>query len=338
MPRTSRRKPRKRLQYPRLWPSARLRRRGLRAFRRAHPVVQVALALAVSVTLWGALNWTYQVIRKPSELFFPVSGTLDKTPSETWREYAPLFREHATSVMTPELLAALAQVEASGNPVARTYWRWSWKPQPFEVYRPASSAVGMYQITDGTFSKARRLCIHDHVVVEDGPWNAWRSCWFNDLYVRVIPSHAVELTSAYLDRGVARVLARHGIRSATLEQKQKLATLIHLCGAGAGDAYARRGLRLTSGQRCGDHAVRAYLTRVAAMNHVFVRLAAQDQSMLDHERPAALATPAATSRFAPGPQRQRPDPFGSGLAVFKNEPAVSAGGCGRPCRGSRSPG
>ena len=28
--------------------------------------------------------------------------------------------------MTPELLAALAQVEGSGNPVARTYWRWSW--------------------------------------------------------------------------------------------------------------------------------------------------------------------------------------------------------------------
>jgi len=264
------------LQFARFWPSARLRRRGLRAFRRASAVVQVTLALAVAVTLWGALNWTYQVIRKPSELFFPVSGTLYKTPSETWRQYAPLFREHATNVMTPELLAALAQVEGSGNPVARTYWRWSWKPQPFELYRPASSAVGMYQITDGTFSNARRSCIHHHVVVEDGPWNAWRSCWFNSLYVRVIPSHAVELTSAYLDRGVARALTRQRITSAKLEQKQKLATLMHLCGVGAGDAYARRGFRLTSGQRCGDHEVRIYLARVAAMNKVFVRLAAQN--------------------------------------------------------------
>jgi hypothetical protein len=78
----------------------------------------------------------------------------------------------------------------------------------------------------------------------------------------VIPSHAVELTSAYLDRGVARVLARHGIKSATLDQKQKLATLIHLCGAGAGDKYARRGLRLTKGQRCGDHSAQSYVTRV----------------------------------------------------------------------------
>jgi len=252
----------------------RLRRRGLRAFRRAPAAVQVAIVLAVAVVLWGALNGIYQVIRKPSELFFPVSGTLNKTPTETWREYAPIFRRHSTSVMTSELLAALAQVEASGNPVARTYWRWSWKLQPFEVYRPASSAVGMYQITDGTFAIARQSCIHDHVVVQDGPWHAWRSCWFNSLYVRVIPSHAVELTSAYLDRSVARALARHGIKSATREQKQKLATLIHLCGAGAGDAYARRGLRLTSGQRCGDHDARGYLARVASMKKVFARLAA----------------------------------------------------------------
>jgi hypothetical protein len=238
--------------------------------------VQIAIVLAIAVVLWGALNGIYQVIRKPTELFFPVSGTLAKTPSETWREYAPIFRKHSTSVMTPDLLAALAQVEASGNPVARTYWRWSWKLQPFEVYRPASSAVGMYQITDGAFENASRYCIHDHVVVEDGPWHAWRSCWFNSLYFRVIPSHAVELTSASLDRGVKRALARKGIKSATPGQKQKLAMLIHLCGAGAGDAYARRGFQLSRGQRCGDHDVRAYLGRVDSMRQVFVRLAGQD--------------------------------------------------------------
>ncbi len=116
--------------------------------------------------------------------------------------------------MTPEFLAALAQVEGSGNPIVRTYWRWSWRPEPFEMYRPASSAVGMYQITDGTFEEAKRFCIHDHVVVEDGPWDDWHSCWFTGLYFRVVPSHAVELTSAYLDRGVADALIRHRIRSA----------------------------------------------------------------------------------------------------------------------------
>ena len=238
--------------------------------------MQLGLLLATAVVLWAAVNWTYQVIRKPTELFFPISEALHKTPAGTWRDYAGLFRRHSTYVITPELLAALAQIEASGNPVARTYWRWSWRLEPFEMWRPASSAVGMYQITDGTFEHAQRFCVHDHVVVEEGPWHAWRSCWLNELYFRVIPSHSIELTSAYLDRGVARVLARHGIKSATLDQKQKLASLIHLCGAGAADAYARRGLRLTKNQRCGDHSAQSYLNRVAKMQQQFASLAAQD--------------------------------------------------------------
>jgi hypothetical protein len=214
------------------------------------------------------------VIRKPTELFFPVSGALGKTPSETWRQYEPLFRGHATAVITPEFLAALAQVEGAGNPVARTYWRWRLTWNPFELYRPASSAVGMYQITDATFREARRYCIRRHAVVEAGPWHDLRSCWFNGLYTRVVPSHAVEMTAALLDRSVATTMARHRIAAATLQQKQDLAAVIHLCGAGPGDAYARRGFRLTAGQRCGEHDVGRYLAQVHAAKRQFVRLAA----------------------------------------------------------------
>ncbi len=130
--------------------------------------MQASCCLALTVALWFILNGVYQVVRKPSELFFPVSGTLNKTPAETWRRYSPLFRRYSTAVMSPELLAALAQVEGSGNPVVRTYWRWAVTMAPFDVYRPASSSVGMYQITDGTFAEARRYCIRDHVVAEDG--------------------------------------------------------------------------------------------------------------------------------------------------------------------------
>ena len=211
-----------------------------------------------------ALNWIYQVVRKPAELFFPVSGALAKTPAQTWEQYEPLFRRHSTPVMSPELLAALAQVEGSGNPLARTPWRLRASTDPREIYRPASSAVGMYQITDGTFREAKRYCIRDHVAIEKG-------CWFNGLYMRVIPSHAVELTSAYLDRRVAAVVEA-GRLAPTLEQKQDLAAVIHLCGAAAGEAYARRGFRLARDQRCGEHDARAYLGRVAAMKRAFARL------------------------------------------------------------------
>lgn len=258
----------------RVWPSARLRRRWLRAFRRAPSGVRICAALGIAAGLFLTVNWIYQVVHKPSELFFPVSGTLYKSPSETWREYSPLFEKYSTDIMAPELLAALAQVEGSGNPIARTYWRWSWVPHPFEVYRPASSAVGMYQLTDGTFAEAKGYCIHDHHVVEDGPWDDWHTCWFNSLYMRVIPRDAIEMTSAYLDRAVTGVLLAHRVRHATLQQKQDLAAVIHLCGAGAGDLYVRRGLRLTEGQMCGDHEARVYVRRVDAMKRLFVRLAA----------------------------------------------------------------
>jgi hypothetical protein len=214
------------------------------------------------------------VVRKPAELFFPVSGVLWKTPAETWRQYEPIFREHATAAITPDFLAALAQVEGTGNPVARTYWRWRMTSEPFDIYRPASSAVGMYQITDATFSEARRYCIRDHAVVTDGPWHEWDSCWFNGLYMRVVPSHSAEMTAAFLDRRVAAALARNRIAAATLQQKQDLAAVIHLCGAAIGDAYARRNFRAADGQRCGDHDLGAYLQRVNTTKRVFRKLAA----------------------------------------------------------------
>jgi hypothetical protein len=266
----------RRLRQSRFWPSARVRRRWWRAFRAAPAVIQISASAVIILLLAVAINWIYQVGRKPTELFFPVSAALYKTPAETWQQYGPLFRKYSTSVMTPDLLAAMAQVEGSGNPVARTYWRWSWSStQPFEVYRPASSAVGMYQLTDGTFAEARQLCIHDHAVVQDGPWNDWRSCWFNSLYARVLPAHAVELTSAYLDHSVALILERHRAIAPTLQHKQLLAAVIHLCGVGEGEEFVCHGFQLPEGQRCGDHELRVYLARVNAMKAEFDRLAAR---------------------------------------------------------------
>ncbi len=91
----------------------------------------------------------------------------------------------------------MAQVEGAGNPVARTYWRWRLTWHPFAIYQPASSAVGMYQMTDAAFAEARRYCIRHHTVIDDGVWDDWRSCWFNGLYTRVVPSHAIELTAVF---------------------------------------------------------------------------------------------------------------------------------------------
>jgi len=262
-----------RFRLTRLLPSARTRRRLVKLVRSTPPTVQVLLAVFAVACVWLAVNWGYQVARKPSELFFPVSESMYKDPAETWRAYGPLFAAHSTSVMTPDLLAALAQAEGSGNPLVRTYWQWSASFDPFEIFRPASSAVGMYQFTDGTFAAARHYCIHNHRVVEEGPWYSVRSCWFNGLYTRTIPSHAVELTSAYLDRSVAQILERYPAPAATLQQKQRLAAMLHLCGAGAAADFARRGLRFAPGQHCGAHDARVYVERVISMQRRFAALA-----------------------------------------------------------------
>src|SRR5690242_21934053 len=102
--------------------------RGLRLFWAAPVAVRAAVAAAVLLAAWAATNWVVQTVRKPSEVLFPVGRALAKTPARTWREYGPLFREHSTPVVSPELLAALAQVEGAGNPVARPRWSWhlSW--------------------------------------------------------------------------------------------------------------------------------------------------------------------------------------------------------------------
>ena len=196
---------------------------------------------------------------------------IDKEPAETWRQYGPLFRAYSTNTITPELLAALAQVESTGNPVARTYWRWQLSLNPLAVYQPASSAVGLYQMTDAAYAEAARSCIRGNAVVDAG-------CGFTSLYIRTIPSHAIELTSVYLDRNVAAVLVRAPEATASPQQKQDLAAFIHLCGAGPATAFARRNFQMMAGERCGDHLVAVYLAKVNAMKRQFLRLAADGRN------------------------------------------------------------
>jgi Transglycosylase SLT domain len=254
-----------------LLPRLRSFRRGAwwarRTFARAPRAVRIALVIAILLPLLALTNLVYHVIRKPTELFFFVGHRLDKEPAETWRQYGALFRANSTGTIAPELLAALAQVESSGNPLDRTYWRWRWSFNPFAIYQPASSAVGLFQMLDATASEAARFCIREHAVVDTG-------CGFTRFTIRAIPSHATELASVYLDRHVAAVLARAGHVTASPQQKQDLAAFIHLCGGGPATAFARRNFRMIAGERCGDHLVAAYVSRVNAMKREFVRLAA----------------------------------------------------------------
>jgi len=141
---------------------------------RAAPAPVRILAIAVIAFLgFFAINLFYHVLRKPTEIFAFVSANFNKAPAETWRQYGRLFREYSTAAISPELLAALAQVEGAGNPVARTYWRWQLSWNPLALYQPASSGVGMFQMTDAAFAEARQFCIRNHIVSQDACRLGW---------------------------------------------------------------------------------------------------------------------------------------------------------------------
>src|SRR5215472_13919703 len=231
-------------------------------------VMRVVLICIAIIAVFSVVNLVYQILHKPTEVFALIPGESNKAPTETWRQYASLFLEYSTTSISPELLAALAQVESAGNPIARTYWRWSLTSDPFAVYHPASSAVGMHQMTDAALSEAQSYCILHHTVVETG-------CSATLLHSRVVPRHATELAAVFLDRNVAAILGHRRKTKISRQQREELAAVIHLCGAGPAKAFARRGFRLSPGERCGDHDVSAYLNQINEMKQRFLRLAAE---------------------------------------------------------------
>jgi hypothetical protein len=223
-----------------------------------------------------ATNWCYHAVSKPAEIVGLFDGHFYKNPAATWDAHGDLFSDHSTPIMTPEFLAALAQAETQGNAIARTYWEWNFSTNPFEIYRPASSATGLYQITNGTYELTKNFCIHNGRVVKDGPWHELDTCWFNFFYSRLVPSHAIEMTSAYLHWSITRIIEKYGLRNAPIEKKQDLATIAHLCGPQRADAVARRGLRLARGESCGSHGLQGYLNKVRNLTRVFAKIRTKD--------------------------------------------------------------
>jgi hypothetical protein len=253
------------------------RRRARAALRdlRALRLPPIAWAIAAAAAL-GAATFAYQLARKPTEIIGLVVPSAPKQPAATWAEYGGAFEAHSTPLVPPELLAALAQAESAGDPLALSRWSWRWSWNPLDLYGPSSSAVGLLQMTDANYEAARRLCIHDHAVVEEGPWIDPRACWFNALYLRTVPGHAVEMTAAWLHRSVEEILRERRSARATAAQKQRLAAVVHLCGRARAAAFARRGFWVLPGESCGEHDLARYLERVEDLRETFARISGRE--------------------------------------------------------------
>lgn len=231
--------------------------------------VQLSKFVAAGVTTLVFANFAWQLGNKPSEILSFVMNGNQKNPTHTWRAYASDFKRHSTDILTPEFLAAMAQVESAGDSFASPDWKLNFEASILNIYKPASSSVGLMQFTEGTYDVAKKYCIHNHQVRTVGKWYDFKSCWFNWSYSRVSASDSIEMTSAYLDAMTRKLVQGKSFNQAAL---QTIAASIHLCGINK----VRRSLRRNSlkVKGCGSHSLKSYIKKVRKYQKVFTRLKA----------------------------------------------------------------
>ena len=221
--------------------------------------------ILILLILTPVLNIGWQVYKKPSELLRPFAKYFNKSPKQTWYSYYDEFKEHSEPYLTPEFLAALAQVESSGNPIAQTYWDLKLSTNIEKWYAPASSSVGLYQLTEPTFKQAQKICKKNNTYVLNqnegiGP------CYWNRFKTRLSASDSIELTANHLNYNIKRLVQKRDLKL-NQQKAQALASVIHLCGPGVGERLVRNAFRLESLGSCGKHNPKYYhrkITRLAA--------------------------------------------------------------------------
>lgn len=101
---------------------------------------------------------------------------------------------------------AIPSPAPTGNGASPHRIRWSGIDRP---HRPSEC----FRSPTGRFKKRNAIVSTTMSSSNRGPWNNFNSCWFNSLYSRVIPGHAMEMTSALLDRYVTRLAGDRGPHS-----------------------------------------------------------------------------------------------------------------------------
>jgi hypothetical protein len=227
------------------------------------------------VGVYSTTNTIYHVVNKPTEIIGVFDTYYYKNPQLTWETYSSQFRKYSTPIITADFLAALAQAETGGNAIARTYWQWNLMPKHiFDIYAPASSAVGLYQITDGAFEEAQNYCVYQGKISVKGTAD---ECPTSKIYNRLKAEDSIEMTSAHLHLSVKKVLQKNHLRKVALRRKQDLAVIIHLCGINRADRYIKEHFRFAKDDQCGASHPAAYVTRVHRFAGTFKRYDDRDR-------------------------------------------------------------
>lgn len=231
--------------------SRKKQKRVVKSLRRARLIA--ALVGTVMVSACG-----YQVYKKPLELLTWLPFSRAKTPHQTWASYADAFERHETDKVPAHLLAAIAQVESSGDFLASPPWTFQFALSPLDVYRPMSSAFGLMQMTDGNFRLANRTCQkNNRWVISKDCERSWSFRWW--------PSHSIGLTANFLNFQVEQL----GLARLSPRLRAKALALTHLCGPNVVPRFLKR---KNYPSRCGSHRPAKYVQKVLRYAGLFRRM------------------------------------------------------------------
>lgn len=216
------------------------------------------------------VNLAIQIYRKPAELLSVFARSEPKTIMQTWKDYKDEFQQSSTHLVSPFLLAAIAQIESGGRPLASPSWRIKINQSPLSWFSPASSSVGLYQFTLPTFEGEKKFCLKDGTVKARGPWyQFFGGCWANRFYSRLIPSHSIRLAATHWHRLSQTLFKGKRVKRRFINRAIMVA---HLCGPTRAERYVRSG-----GQKgiskCGNHSVKAYIAKVESVIRTLKKMA-----------------------------------------------------------------
>lgn len=200
--------------------------------------------------LWGLSNFVHQVYRHPSILFLPISGLFNKTVFETYDSYQRVIHESSGNQLDPYFMTSLIQVESMGNPLATTYWNFNFLSEPWNMYAPASSATGLLQVTKPTWDRVIKYCQNAKASLR----NRYCNHWFGSY--RVLPSHAIELTSFWFLKHLKQW------RALSPENTRKSLSVLHLCGPAKAKRFIRKSFQWAALGRCGSHSPKSYYSKI----------------------------------------------------------------------------
>ena len=234
--------------------------------------IKICITITIVLLCIPGINLIYQTITTPSHIFKWIPLSFKKTPKQTWQSYNRIFKKYSTPLVSKYFLAALAQIESSGDPLASSYWKLRITPKIRNIYSPASSAAGLFQITNHTFKESKKFCITKNKIITKSKFKKHPSCYLNSFFSRFIPSHSTQMVSARLHYYLNNFISKYKKHLNNTQSIEKLSSVIHLCGINRARNFIKKKMHFSKMPKCGDHNAYIFYKKLNKYKKYFIRI------------------------------------------------------------------